>query len=133
MLLILFVEDRNKASWILGDKVRDFEMLPGQDNLLLELDKLKVNFKKIDALIMLVKDASLTQLKVFTTTLNTLAWSFDLPTLGKFYFNEDKEQIINKSSREIAKIKKFKPIKVEYRRQAEITLSKKQPKYKIAK
>lgn len=131
MILILLIEDKNKGSWILEKKIHDFKMEAGQDNLLLELDKLKIDFTKLDGLALLVRDASLTQVKVITTILNTLAWNFNLPIVGKFYFTEDNEKIIVKTKKEISKIKKFKPVKVEYRRQAEITLSKKQPKYKI--
>ena len=63
MQLILYIKDKNNGSWILADKVHDFGMQPGSDNLLSELDKLDVDFKKLKGIGLAVKDAHLRRSK----------------------------------------------------------------------
>jgi|APSaa5957512576_1039674.scaffolds.fasta_scaffold25174_1 hypothetical protein len=115
----------------------NFNIVRGEDKSLLHLQKLLdnnnlklVNFK---GCVLLVKDASMTQVKIFTTIINTLAWQFDWPLVADYYFQEDSEKMLAKVLKKLAKLKKFTAISPAYSREADISISKKQPKYKIAK
>jgi len=141
MILILSILERNRGAWLLSRQGKlskqDFNLEPGSDQLLFFLDKFlkkeKVSLKKIKGIIFLLREASLTQIKVFTTTINTIAWYFDLPVKAKFYFKGDFDQLLNKTIASFPKKQKFAPIKAEYNRETVITLSKKQAKYKISR
>jgi phage-related protein len=62
-----------------------------------------------------------------------LAWQFDWPIVADYYFKEDNEQALAKLLKELAKIKKFTAVNPKYNREVDISISKKQPKYKIVK
>ena len=133
MILILHIIDKNKATWILDDQGHSFAMEPGRDNILAELDKLKVDWKKISGLVLVVKEASLTQVKIFTAIINTLAWQFDLPVVGEFYYQEKFEQVLQLLQKKLSTQTKFEPLRVEYQHNPDITISQKQPKFIITK
>lgn len=137
MVLVLHIENKNKASWLVVnkevDKQLDFAMVPAEDNILAELDKLKVNFDSIKGIGLIINDASLTQVKIFTATINTLGWQFDVPVVGEFYVKQTIDKILPKLVKKIEDTKKFKALEVKYKHKADITISKKQAKYKIGK
>ena len=135
MILILNVKNKEKASWLLVEnnevkEVHDFIVEVGEDNL---LQSLPVNVKDITGLILYVQEASLTQVKVFTAVINTLAWNFNIPVVGEYFNSQKLEKNLTKLLTKLSKEKKFKPLVVKYKKPAEITISKKQPKYSIIK
>ena len=140
MILILSVLKKNKAAW-LAEKSKgvllrqDFDLEKGSEDLLFYLDvflkKEKIKLKDLTALIFLLEEASLTQVKVLTASLNTIAWQLDLPTAAKFYFSGNWPTVLAKAKQELDLKKGFKPIKIQYKRSVDITLSKKKQKYKI--
>ena len=140
MILILSVLKKNKAFWLLEKSEgifvrRDFELEKGSEDVLLNLDiffkKEKIKPKTLTGLIFLVEEAGLTQVKVLTAILNTLAWQFDLPTASRFYFSENWSTVLAKVKKELSPKKGFKSIKAQYKRPVDISLSKKKAKYKI--
>lgn len=142
MILVLSILDNNHGAWwaVKDNKVflmHNFDMVRGEDKSLLQLQKMldrgHLKLKDFSGFILLIKEASLTQVKIFTVSANTLAWQFNWPIVAQYYFKEDNEKILSKLLKKIAKLKKFKAISPAYIRQADITISKKQPKYKISK
>ena len=138
MILILNILDNNQAEWILVNDVNKkhrLAMQPGEENILAELDvflnKEKIKLDKITGLGLSIKQASLTQVKVQVTIINTLGWQLQVPTASIFYYQDNFkiEDLVDK----IKKQKIFQAIKPEYQRQAEITISKKTPKFTITK
>ena len=142
MILVFNILSTEQAAWLVIKKdqlvfQKDFIIQRGEDKSLLYLQEMldnnKLKLKDFKALVLLVKDASMTQVKIFTTTVNTLAWQFEWPIVAEYYFELDNEKMLIKALHKLSKIKKFKALSPKYSRQADITLSKKQPKYKIAK
>ncbi|MFA6307953.1 MAG: hypothetical protein WCS88_04270 [Patescibacteria group bacterium] len=142
MILVLNILSIEKGTWLVvkNDQIlfsHDFKINRGEDKSLLELQKLlqdnKLKLENFSGFILLVKDASMTQVKIFTITANTLAWQFDWPILADYYFKEDNEKILIKILKKLAKIKKFKAVIPKYSRKVDISISKKQSKYKISK
>jgi hypothetical protein len=140
MYLTLHILEKTKAVWLLTDQGKikhqlEFPMEVGEENVLLNLDKFlhkcKINLPKVSGFGLIVKESSLTQVKVLTTIINTLGWNYSKPTVGIFY--DQIENILEKLTKEIAKQKKFKQIKVVYQRKPEITISHKKSKFKIVK
>ncbi|MBT4349523.1 hypothetical protein HOD19_01935 [bacterium] len=138
MNLILNILDNNSAEWILVDEIEKkhrFAMQQGQENILAELDvflgKEKVKLGDIDGLGLAIKQASLTQVKVQVTIINTLGWQLNISTVADFYYKDDLK--IEGLVTQIKKQKHFQAIKPEYQREAEITISKKTPKFTISK
>ena len=73
----------------------NFILEVGTESILKELNiflkKYKLKLKDIKGFILFIKEASLTQVKVIITIINTLAWNFNIPVQGKFYFQEDRQ------------------------------------------
>lgn len=142
MILVLSILNNNHGAWLAvkDNKVfltHNFDMIRGEDKSLLQLEKMldrgHLKLKDFSGFILLIKEASLTQIKIFTVSANTLAWQFNWPIVAQYYFKEDNEKMLFKLLKKIIKLKKFKAISPAYIRQADITISKKQPKYKISK
>ena len=137
MILILNILDNNKAEWILAEKKKQcaFDMQAGQENILTEFDDClhqeNIELRNITGFGLAIKQASLTQVKVQVTIINTLGWQLQVPVVADFFYQGDLkiEDLVNK----IEKQKDFKAIKPEYQREAEVTVSKKTPKFTIAK
>ncbi len=138
MILVLNIEDHNKASWLVVENKEikyshDFVMNKGEDSTLLQLDNLfkknKLGFKDIKGLALTVKEASLTQVKIFTAIINTIGWQFNLPVTAQYY----QELSIAKILKDLAKQKKFKALIAKYKNKAEITISKKPKRYSLVK
>lgn len=141
-ILVLSILNNNSGSWVVyQDNKRqfslEFEMKWGEEQLLFYLDKfLKQNnldLKNIQGLILGVKQASLTQVKIITATINIIGWQYNLPIAYQYYFKEDFEKILPKLLRQVLKIKKFGMIKADYMQKPEITISQKKHKYKLEK
>ena len=142
MIVVLHVKDNNNAEWLLvesGDVKfsYDFSMGVGEDKTLASLDEVlaknKIKLKDIKGAILVVREASLTQVKLYTATINTLGWQHAWPVVGKYYFTEDFKDLLLKLLKQLAAKSKFEQLEVDYRRKPDITISKKQPKYKISK
>jgi hypothetical protein len=142
MVLALSILNNNHGAWLVvkDNKVflaHHFDMVRGEDKSLLQLqkmlDKNHLKLKNFSGFILLIKEASMTQVKIFTVSANTLAWQFNWPIVAQYYFKEDDEKILLKLSKKIAKLKKFKAIQAKYNRLVDITISKKQAKYKVNK
>lgn len=142
MILIFFVRDHHNASWILSDgkKIKylsDFEIKRGEENNLEHLDilfkKYRISWAKVKGLIFLVQNASLTQIKVMATMINTIAWTYNLPLSGQYYFKKNWEDILDRQIKKIKSLKKFKPLPVHYQHPTEITISHKKNKFQLLK
>lgn len=140
MILVLNILNRNSGSYLgieNGDINihHDFNLEIGKESILKELDIFLKNndleLKNIKGLILLVKEASLTQVKVIITIINSLGWNFNIPVVGKFYFKEDYKEILPALIKEMGDSKEFEEIKIEYQQKPNITLSKKKSKYII--
>ncbi len=135
MILILHIQNKEKASWLVVekkvDKQLDFDMKTSEDNILAKLDKLKIDLQTATGLGLVINDASLTQVKIFTAIINTLGWQFDIPVAGEFYTDKKIADVLPGIIKKIDDAKKFMPLEVKYQHKADITISKKQPKYKI--
>jgi len=138
MILILNILDNNSAECILVDEIEkkyQFTMQQGKENILAELDtflsKEKIKLESITGLGLAIKQASLTQVKVQVTIINTLAWQLNIPVASQFYYQGDLET--EDFVTQIKKQKYFQAIKPEYQREAEVTVSKKTPKFTITK
>lgn len=142
MILVLNILSVDKAAWLI---VRDsqivlshyFDLTRGEDDSLRHLEEFlidnKLIIKDLKSFVLLIKEASLTQVKILTTMANTLAWQFNCPIVADYYFAEDNDQALAKALKKIKVIKKFKAISPKYNRQAEITISNKKAKYIISK
>ena len=138
MILVLNILERSKASFLLiKDRQIIFEynfiLERGEESILKELNtflkKKKVLLKDLKGLILFIKEASLTQVKVMLTIINTLAWNFNIPVQGKFYFSEDYQELLPTLIEKIENSKNFKALDVEYKQKPNITLSQKKIKY----
>lgn len=142
MILVLNIISSEKGSWLVIEDHQiifsyNFHIARGEDQSLLYLEKMlsknKLKLQNFSGFVLLVKEASLTQVKVFTTVANTLAWNFNWPIVAEYYFKGDIDKVLIRLLNKLSKIKKFKAITAKYYRQAEITISKKKAKYKIGK
>jgi len=140
MILVLNILNKNSGSYLGiedGDISihHDFDLEVGKESILKELDIFiknnKLELKDFKGLILLVKESSLTQVKVIVTIINTLGWDFNIPVVGKFYFKEDYKEILPDLIKEIDGSKEFKELKIEYKQKPNITLSKNKSKYTI--
>ena len=138
MILVLNILERSKASFLLiKDRQIIFEynfiLERGEESILKELNtflkKKKVLLKDLKGLILFIKAASLTQVKVILTIINTLAWNFNIPVQGKFYFSEDYQKLLPVLIKKIENSKNFKALVIEYKQKPNITLSQKKSKY----
>lgn len=142
MILVLNIKDKSQAIWQL---YQDDKLLASQivikseqsDDFLASLDELfkktGKNLSLVKAFILLVKEASLTQVKLAAAIVNTLAWLQAKPILGEFFYQQTEAEILNILLAKIAKLKDFKPLMVEYQRPVEITISKKINKFSLTK
>ncbi|PWB38743.1 MAG: hypothetical protein C3F02_02435 [Parcubacteria group bacterium] len=142
MFLILYIKDHNHGCWLILEKgtakyLVDFEIARGEDNSLKFLDHLlkryKLNWKAIGGLGLIIDGASLTQVKVFTTMINIVAWQFRIPVAGIFYSPSNIDKKIASIFTQLKKQKNFRVLKVKYNQKADITISKRRQSYKIIK
>ncbi len=140
MILVLNIKVKEQALWqlyqddklIASQLVAKFEQ---NDSFLASLDKLfektGKNLKLVKSFILLVKEASLTQLKLATAIINALAWLEAKPIAGEFFYHLTEAEVLSQQFVKISKIKEFTPLKVEYLRPVDITISKKVNKFKL--
>lgn len=142
MFLILNIQDHNQGSWLAGDEggikhALHFFISRGEDSSLKYLDKFfkkfKLSWRSCQGLGLIITEASLTQVKVFATVINVLAWQFNLPTSGSFYAPGDLEKIVPLMFKKLKKQKKFEPLQIKYNQKPDITISAPQHSYKIVK
>lgn len=142
MILVLYIKDTNLGSWAVYKKDKqqfslEFEMQAGEEQLLFYLDKFlkqnQLDLKDFAGLILAVKAASLTQVKIITAIINIIGWQYNLPIAYQYYFSDDFDQILPKLLKQVLKSKKFAMIKPEYQQKPEITISQKKHKYKLEK
>ncbi len=83
--------------------------------------------------VLLVKEASLTQVKLAAAIINTLAWLESKPIVGEFFYHLTEAEVLSQQFAKILKTKDFTPLKVDYLRPVDITISKKVNKFKLTK
>lgn len=142
MILILSILDKNKAQWSLVDRGQvkfslAFSFESGTDQTLFYLDKFlqkhKIKLSQVTGMMLLVKEAGLTSVKIFTVIVNVLAWQINVPVVGKFYYQGSEGKVLGELLISLKNTKKFKPLKVDYQRKVEITISKKRQKFVISR
>lgn len=142
MFLILHIKNRQDALWLLvkNNKVVarvNFVLSAEEDTVLHHLYKIlyknKISISRVDSLVLLVTEASLTQVKVVTAIINVLAWQNKAKVVADYHFSGVVEDRLLNLSNKFKKIKKFKALKVVYSRPPEITISQKKPKFTINK
>lgn len=142
MIIILHILNKQEASWLLVDKKKvlaqaDFILQPDQDTLLPELDyllfKAEKKLQQIRGIVLSVTDSSLTQIKIATAVINTLAWQLDIPVVGDFSSPVQLKMNLDFLLVKLSKQKKFRSLKAVYQRPVKITLSKKKSKFVIKK
>ncbi len=110
-------------------------MLAGEENILAELDNFlhQANFelKQVSALGLSIKEASLTQVKVMVTIINTLGWQLNIPVEASFYLDLPIAELNQQLLASLKNKHEFTSIIPEYNREAEITISQKTPSFKI--
>lgn len=139
MTLILNILDNKQGAWRLftdgTEKVHEFAMLQGDENILAELDnfllKQKLELKNIQALGVSIKEASMTQVKVIVTIINTLGWQLNIPVEASFYSDLSVAEINQQLLANLQNKHEFTSIVPEYSREAEITISQKTPSFTI--
>src|SRR3989344_7785366 len=119
MILILLVSSRQAASWLIyqGEAVRfkkRFSFGRGEDKALQRLDaflkKHHIKFTQLRGLVLLVQEASLTQVKIFSTMINTIAWQLDRPLTADFYFSQPWEKALTRCLTRLKKQHHFRPV-----------------------
>ena len=139
MNLILNILDNKHGAWRLftdeTEKVHEFVMLQGDENILAELDsfllKQKLELQNIKALGLSIKEASMTQVKVIVTIVNTLGWQLNIPVEASFYSELSIAEINQQLLASLKNKHEFTSIIPEYSREAEITISQKTPSFII--
>ncbi len=139
MTLILNILDNKHGAWRLftdeTEKVHEFVMLQGDENILAELDsfllKQKLELQNIKALGLSIKEASMTQVKVIVTIVNTLGWQLNIPVEASFYSELSIAEINQQLLASLKNKHEFTSIIPEYSREAEITISQKTPSFII--
>lgn len=139
MILILNILDNKNGAWRLfadgTEKVHEFAMLPGEDNVLSELDNFlhQANFelKQVKGMGLSIKEASLTQVKVIVTIINTLGWQLNIPVAASFYLSSPVKEINQQLLASLKNKHEFTSIIPEYSREAEITISQKTQNFEI--
>ncbi|KKP91235.1 MAG: hypothetical protein UR94_C0018G0004 [Parcubacteria group bacterium GW2011_GWA2_36_10] len=139
MTLILNILDNKSGAWRLftdgAEKVHEFAMIQGEENILAELDNFlkKANFelKQVKALGLSIKEASLTQVKVIVTIINTLGWQLNIPVSASFYLSSPVKEINQQLLASLKNKYEFTSIIPEYSREAEITISQKTQNFEI--
>lgn len=142
MILVLNIINRQKAQWwlIKNNKViyrlafgLEFDKDQVLQKLFFLLKKNKISLKQIKSFVLLFQAGSLTQVKVTTAMINALAWQNNATVYADYSFQGEIEESWSKIMAKLAKIKKFKPLKVVYDREPEITISQKKNKFEIIK
>ncbi|MBP9802362.1 hypothetical protein KBC40_02120 [Patescibacteria group bacterium] len=141
MTLILNILDNKKGAWRLftdsAENTHEFAMLKGDENILVELNsfllKQKFELKNIKALGLSIKEASMTQVKVIVTIINTLGWQLNIPVEASFYSEQAVSDVNQKLLANLKNKHEFVSIVPEYSREAEITISQKTPSFTIEK
>lgn len=141
MILFLDIKDKNNATWLLVEDKNikdslDFIIDRDNDKTFLTLEKLlsnnRITLSDLNGLALTIKDASLTQVKIYTAIINTFAWQLGIVVSGKYYYNNDFEKIYLEIIDRLKKEKK-KILDVEYKQNPDISKSKKVRKYVIKK
>lgn len=141
MILALNIEDKNNGSWILieGKKQKDlasFVIDRDNDKVFMTLDVLlsrnKLVLEDLRGLILNIKEAGLTQVKIFTAIINTFAWQLDVAVAGRYYDQKSLETLMPQLLVDLESSKN-KALQVEYLQNPDISISKKSPKYVIKK
>jgi len=102
------------------------------ENLDKQLNKNRVSLSDMEGLILTVKDAGMTQVKVVTAIINTFAWQLGISVAGKYYYKNSFQELLQVLLEDLIS-KKQKSLQVEYRQNPDISVSKKVPKYVIKK
>tara|TARA_B100000959_G_C14685617_1_gene502520 strand:- start:121 stop:546 length:426 start_codon:yes stop_codon:yes gene_type:complete len=140
MILVLNILDRNNGSYLIFKKGKiifsyNFILEIGEESILKELDiflkKNKILLNNIKGLILLIKESSLTQVKVIFIIINTLGWNLNIPVVCKFYFFKDFKELLPNLINKIENNKSFKYLDIKYKQKPNITLSKNKNKYII--
>ena len=138
MILVLNILDRNNGSYLIFKKGKiifsyNFILEIGEESILKELDiflkKNKILLNNIKGLILLIKESSLTQVKVIFIIINTLGWNLNIPVVCKFYFFKDFKELLPNLINKIENNKSFKYLDIKYKQKPNITLSQKKSKY----
>ena len=141
MTLILNILDNKQGAWRLftdsAENTHEFAMLKGDENILVELNNFlldqKLELKNIKALGLSIKEASMTQVKVIVTIINTLGWQLNIPVEASFYSDLSTADINKQLLANLKNKHEFSGIIPEYSREAEITISQKTPSFTIEK
>lgn len=142
MILVLNIINRQRAEWWLIKNKKIIYHLPfklnfDEDQVLTKLffllKKNKLQIVKIKAFVLLFQAGSLTQIKVTTAMINALAWQNEAKAYADYSFQGDFQDSLSQILAKLAKIKKFKPLKVVYAREPEITISQKKNKFELVK
>lgn len=142
MYLILEIKDHNHGAWLWADKrgvqyQLSFSIVRGQDNSLQYLDKFlrKFNLRlsRVRGAALLVRDASLTQVKVFATLINVLAWYWRWSLSASFYEQKDRSRILQSLIKKLLSKKKFRALSIKYKQKPDITIKPQKHLYKIVK
>ena len=142
MILVLNIRAREQVIWQLyqDDKLVASQLvakIEQSDNFLAALEalfkKTGKNISSVKAFILLVKEASLTQVKLAAAILNTLAWFQAKPIMGEFFYQDLEIELLSKLFIKISKQKDFKPLMVDYKKPVDITISKKVNKFSLTK
>lgn len=140
MTLVLHLLAKNHFQWSLyqADKLiasQTVDTSQQQGMFLASLDQLlqqqNISLEKIEALALMVKEASLTQVKLATAVINTLAWTNNKPVAGDFFYQTSDEQALVNILDQLAKNKSFVPLDVKYLKPVDITISKKVNKFSL--
>jgi len=142
MILVLNIINRQKAEWLLVRNSQivyqqHFALQLDQDRVLVKLffllKKNKLKVQKIKSFVLLFQSGSLTQIKVMTAIINALAWQNNAKAYADYSFQGEVLDSLEGILLKVSKIKKFRPLKVVYAREPEITISQKKHKFKLIK
>ena len=140
MTLVLQILAKDKTQWslyqaeqlIASQIVDKFEQ---QDNFLASLDQLlqqqNIHLDQIESMALLVKEASLTQVKLATAIINALAWTNNKPVAGNFFYQTSDDKALAGAFIQLAKQQSFAPLSVKYLKPVDITISKKVNKFSL--
>lgn len=142
MILVLHLLAKDQATWSLykhNDLLDQITITRSElaDNFLGSLNqfllKHKIDLSQVQAFGLLVKEASLTQVKLATATLNTLAWVKQRPIAGSFFYAGTQIEALTQVLKTLDEQQTFVPLLVTYQKPVDITISKKTNKFSLAK